>query len=246
MPGLQNSFFFCLFISFFKFSNIIQYNTKQFFMARTKQTAVRSIEGNTPRKSAVTVHRDKSRKEQAEKLATWNATYCSSSGSSTCPVPFFAPLPAEDPKLIVHELTYESSLYKHFFSTRVNGAALESEFQPRMEGATLPLPQDCTKLQRWLALLFSSKYDGNSRALNAVRAPLNISLVLDVSGSMESPFPGERGKSKLQVAREALLSIGAQLRPDDRLSVVAFNSSAYTVFPPTVSSALVSKACSNF
>ena len=211
-------------------------------MARTKQTARKSTGGKAPRMAAVTVHRDRSRKEQAEKLATWNASSCSSSGSSTCPVPFFAPLPAEDPKEIVHELTYESSLYKHFFSTRVNGVAPESEFQPRMEGATLPLPQDCTKLQRWLALLFSSKYDGDSRALNAVRAPLNISLVLDVSGSMGSPFQGERGKNKLQVAREALLSIGAQLRPDDRLSVVAFNSSPYVVIPPTVSSALLSKA----
>jgi Ca-activated chloride channel homolog len=56
------------------------------------------------------------------------------------------------------------------------------------------------------------------------RTPLNLSLVLDRSGSME----GE----PIEAAREAARALVRQLSPEDTVSVVAFGSEVETIAPP--------------
>ncbi len=59
-----------------------------------------------------------------------------------------------------------------------------------------------------------------------VRAPLNLALVIDTSGSME----GEA----IETAREASKNILGMLRDGDRISVISFHSFAETVFESTL------------
>ena len=61
------------------------------------------------------------------------------------------------------------------------------------------------------------------REAGAGRAPLNLALVLDRSGSMA----GE----KLDVTKEAAAFLAQRLQPDDRLAVVAFDSEVTLVAP---------------
>jgi Ca-activated chloride channel family protein len=56
------------------------------------------------------------------------------------------------------------------------------------------------------------------------RAPINVALVLDRSGSMSGP--------PLEAAKEAAVRFASFLGPQDRISVVAFDDSVETVFGP--------------
>jgi Ca-activated chloride channel family protein len=68
--------------------------------------------------------------------------------------------------------------------------------------------------------------DGSTDSL-----PLNIALVLDVSGSMYEE--DGLGISRLQRVQEAAVGAIAKLKPEDTLSVVAFAHEAQVILPPT-------------
>ncbi|MCJ7514798.1 MAG: VWA domain-containing protein, partial [Dehalococcoidia bacterium] len=74
------------------------------------------------------------------------------------------------------------------------------------------------------------------------RKKLNLVIVLDISGSMSSPFNEyyydrlgnqveldwmERNKQKIEVAKDAVMSVLDQLKDDDRFGIVLYNSQAY-------------------
>eukprot|EP01084_Bolivina_argentea_P050330 92529_1 len=58
------------------------------------------------------------------------------------------------------------------------------------------------------------------------RKNLNLVVVLDISGSMNSSFAGTHGKSKIDTAIECILSILTQLTWTDRFGLVSFRSIA--------------------
>src|SRR5688572_25940058 len=62
----------------------------------------------------------------------------------------------------------------------------------------------------------------------ANRTPLNLSIVLDRSGSMHGP--------KLHAAREAAALLVQRLAPEDMVSVVAYDDTVTTVSMPTTAS----------
>ena len=61
------------------------------------------------------------------------------------------------------------------------------------------------------------------------RVPLNLSIVLDKSGSM--------GGEKIKAAKEAARSLVQKLSPDDVVSVVAFDTEVETIAPPATGEA---------
>ncbi len=85
------------------------------------------------------------------------------------------------------------------------------------------------------------------------RKKLNLVIVLDISGSMSSPFNfyyydqfgnqtelswEERHMQKIEVAKDAVRSVLDQLKDDDRFGIVLYNSQSYLLQPMT----LVSRA----
>lgn len=91
--------------------------------------------------------------------------------------------------------------------------------------------------------------NSNLKAEEFARKKLNLVVVLDVSGSMGSPFDQyyydslgnqklnpnwteeDVGKSKMQVASESLVAMFDHLNPDDRLGIVLFDDQSYLAKP---------------
>src|SRR5438105_4774215 len=70
---------------------------------------------------------------------------------------------------------------------------------------------------------------GMSSSIDAAafrRPPLNLCVVVDVSGSM-------REDGKLECVKKALKSLLRRLTRSDTIAIVAFNREAWTVVPPT-------------
>jgi len=80
----------------------------------------------------------------------------------------------------------------------------------------------------YMRLDFSSKFDG--AMTKDSRSPLDVVFVVDISGSMASPFLDDSDRrSKLRVAVDSLLMILDKLTPDDRVAVVEFNDSKLSI-----------------
>jgi Mg-chelatase subunit ChlD len=66
------------------------------------------------------------------------------------------------------------------------------------------------------------------------RPDLDICFVIDVSGSMQSPFPNDTdNRSKLNVAISCVCDILYELTSNDRVSVIEFNTNQKTIINPT-------------
>jgi hypothetical protein len=64
------------------------------------------------------------------------------------------------------------------------------------------------------------------------RPSIDLCFVLDISGSMNSPFPCDSDfRSKLEVAKSCLLAILPKLTPSDRISIIQFNDRQELLFP---------------
>lgn len=72
-------------------------------------------------------------------------------------------------------------------------------------------------------------------AAAAARAPANLVFLVDTSGSMNSP-------DKLPLVKTALAGLAGQLRPDDRIAIVAYAGSAGIVLEPTTDKRFVRAA----
>lgn len=68
---------------------------------------------------------------------------------------------------------------------------------------------------------------------NNIRRPsIDLCFVLDVSGSMGSPFPSDSDRrSKLDVSKSCLLSILSKLTESDRISIIQFDDRQELLFP---------------
>ncbi len=69
----------------------------------------------------------------------------------------------------------------------------------------------------------------------ATRPPANLVFLVDTSGSMQDP-------DKLPLVKRALAGLADQLRPDDRVSIVAYAGSAGIVLEPTADKGYVKAA----
>ena len=142
----------------------------------------------------------------------------------------FLPLPTD--------VTHEGLFYDYFFDT---GKMQECEklFCPSYSLAITPDPLS-GKEEYYMAVGLNS----GLKAADFERKKLNLVVVLDISGSMgssfdeyyydgkTSPFSKEdRGKSKMDVAKDAVIALTKHLKNDDRFGMVVFDDSAFRAKP---------------
>ncbi|WP_435348063.1 vWA domain-containing protein [Haloarchaeobius sp. HRN-SO-5] len=139
----------------------------------------------------------------------------------------FLPLPTDMP--------YEGLFYDYYFDTGASGDC-SSLFCPSYAPAVSADPIS-GETERYLSVGLNSGLDAD----DFDRKRLNFVVVLDVSGSMGSPFDEyhydgaddeERDdRKKIAVARDALASMTERLRPGDRFGVVLYNDQATVAKP---------------
>lgn len=147
----------------------------------------------------------------------------------------FLPLPTD--------VTYEGLYYDYSFETGGN-CSDNVLFCPTYATAVSDDPFT-GKPEYYLSVGLAS----GVKASEFRRKKLNLMLVLDISGSMSSPFDtyyydrfgkrteqseqgGESGKTKLAAATESLNALLDHLHPDDRFGLVLFDQYAYMALRP--------------
>ena len=140
---------------------------------------------------------------------------------------------------IPESLPYEGLFYNYYFDTGESGEC-SSLFCPSYATAITEDPLgDAT--DRYFTVGLNSTLSTESFE----RKRLDVVIVLDISGSMSSEFDQyyydrfgnkhtvEEGdtRSKMAVARDALVALTEQLEPDDRLGIVLFNNGASVAKP---------------
>jgi Ca-activated chloride channel family protein len=132
----------------------------------------------------------------------------------------------------------EGLFYDYYFETG-GGADTEALFSPRYATAVSEHPLTGS-IERYLSVGLESTLSAD----DFERPRLDLVCVLDVSGSMDSPFDAyyydEHGRrreaedaatTKLDAATQSLCALTEQLRDDDRLGVVLYNHRAHVAKP---------------
>lgn len=140
---------------------------------------------------------------------------------------------------IPESMAYEGLFYDYYFDTGGDGSC-ESLFCPTYTPAITDDPFS-GETNRFLSV----GLDSGLAVSDFERPPLNLVIVLDISGSMRSSFDRyyydrfgneqeldeEPDRSKMEVAKEVLVDLTHHLRPDDRLGVVLFNHESHVAKP---------------
>ncbi len=137
------------------------------------------------------------------------------------------------------DITYEGLFYDYYFDT---GSAQECEklFCPSYSSAVSADPFSDND-EYYLSVGLNS----GLKESDFERKNLNLVIVMDVSGSMNTPFDqyhydsygnpippeGDLTRSKMQIANEAVTGLLDHLTDDDRLGVVLFNNVAHVAKP---------------
>ena len=136
-------------------------------------------------------------------------------------------------------LAYEGLFYNYYFDTGGDGSC-DSLFCPSYSPAVTADPLS-GETERYLTVGLNSGLE----ASEFERKRLNLVVVLDISGSMSSPFSeyyydqhgnrhepdGDTERPKIEVARDALVALTEQLREGDRLGVVLYSSESAVAKP---------------
>ena len=145
-------------------------------------------------------------------------------------------------------IAYEGLFHEYYFDTGGDGSCA-SLFCPTHTPAVSPDPFSDEREQ-----FLSVGLDSGLSQADFERPALNLVIVLDISGSMRASFTDyyydqyggayyydEHGnkreideddtRPKMDVAKDALVSLTRHLRPDDRFGVVLFNSDAAVAKP---------------
>lgn len=138
----------------------------------------------------------------------------------------YTPLPTD--------LTYEGLFYEYYFDTGEKEACVDL-FCPSYTTAVSPDPIS-GEIDYYVSVGLNSGLTEDDFA----REPLNLVLVLDISGSMGSAFDTyyyDQGvgvwddqedvrKTKMEVAQEAMIDLLGHLKPEDRVGIVLFDDEA--------------------
>ena len=135
----------------------------------------------------------------------------------------------------IDSITYEGQFYQHYFETGLEKECKEL-FCPSYASAKRLNP--FTKEEEYFLTvgLNSGIKEGDFK-----RKKLNLVVVLDISGSMNSPFSSyyydklgnkisnddKEKKTKMQIANESIVAMLSHLDDDDSVGVVLFDHNAY-------------------
>ncbi|MCK5027573.1 MAG: VWA domain-containing protein, partial [Candidatus Pacebacteria bacterium] len=141
------------------------------------------------------------------------------------------------------DITYEGLFYDYSFNT-VNKTGCDNLFCPQYEAAIIPDPYS-KEDEYFLSVGLAS----NIKEEDFARPPLDLVVVLDISGSMSSTFnryyydqfrtpdgskdvdKSDWNRSKMEIAKESLSALVDHLHADDRFGMVVFDSSAEEFLP---------------
>ncbi len=140
------------------------------------------------------------------------------------------------------DVTYEGLFYDYYFDTG-NSGECDSLFCPSYTYAVTEDPFSGEK-EYYLAVGLNS----GMKESDFARKKLNLVIVLDISGSMGSPFDRyyydgmgnmiekegseeDFRKTKMEIANEAVVALLGHLEDDDRFGMVLFNDGAYLAKP---------------
>ncbi len=141
---------------------------------------------------------------------------------------------------ILTDISYEGLFYDYYFETGQTEECLKL-FCPSYSSAVSADPIS-DENEYYLSVGLNS----GIKEADFERKKMNLVLVLDISGSMKSPFnkyyydnPGgnndleeeEERKTKMEIANQSIVALLDQLNGDDRVSLVLFNSNAYLAKP---------------
>jgi Ca-activated chloride channel family protein len=133
------------------------------------------------------------------------------------------------------DITYEGLFYEYYFDTGQTKSC-NKLFCPSYSYAVTRDPFS-HKTEYYLSVGLNSGMEER----DFERKKLNLVIVLDISGSMSSPFNQyyydqlgnqvelgwlERNKQKMEVAKDALVTVLDQLNSDDHFGIVLFNERA--------------------
>ncbi len=136
----------------------------------------------------------------------------------------------------IEAMTYEGVFYDHSFES-AKQESCETLFCPSYSTAISKNPFTDEK-----EYYLSVGLDSNIKESDFKRKRLNIVVVLDISGSMSSPFnqyyydknrriESKDNRIKMTLANEAIVSMSEHLNDDDTLGVVLFDNQAYNAKP---------------
>ncbi len=150
----------------------------------------------------------------------------------------------EDYLPLASDITYEGLFYDYYFDTGQQSACRKL-FCPSYATAVSSDP-----VSNQNEYFLSVGLNSGLKESDFERKKLNLVIVLDISGSMGSPFDryyydrfgreqyveendndAEANKSKLEVAAQAVIALLDQLKPEDRLGIVLFDDDAYLAKP---------------
>jgi Ca-activated chloride channel family protein len=141
---------------------------------------------------------------------------------------------------IPSDITYEGLYYDYYFDTGVIEPQ-DKLFYPSYSSAVSRDPIS-GEVEYYLSVGLNS----GLKASDFERKKLNLVIVLDISGSMSSPFDAyyydrfgnicelpreEASRTKMQVARESVVALLDHLGDDDSFGMVLYNHSAYLAKP---------------
>ncbi|MEF8825307.1 MAG: VWA domain-containing protein [Halapricum sp.] len=136
-------------------------------------------------------------------------------------------------------ISTEGLFYDYYFETDGTSVETDALFAPQYAAGVSEHPLS-GETQQYLAV----GLDSTLSATDFKRPRLDLVAVLDVSGSMDSPFDeyyyDEHGRSrasdaasasKIEAATDALCALTEQLHEEDRLGVVLYNNRAHVAKP---------------
>lgn len=125
-------------------------------------------------------------------------------------------------------ISWEGVLHEHYFQT----GSTNKRVEPQFSLVSLPDPLSGNE-EAWLVMGLNSCYDGRGLQEKG-RLPCNAVFVVDVSGSMGSPFSGDaKPLKKIDAAKEALIGMMPLFHADDAVAILAFDTQC-TVEAPLV------------